>query len=184
MIIQQSGPTIRAISFLSCPFINCLHAFLLCTDSGPWFPFIWNPSHTHKNKSHINHEKLTFQKVSLSFKEWLLVMKWFLFLAVSSLGKTKQPDLELHSALSIRYLQVLQAWISNCCWLDLGVTCSSKGRLYFTISCKWLEHAQISVFEGVLEQIPRGYLGTIVFGSFKTKFQGLVNLPPGNLKPE
>ena len=65
-----------------------------------------------------------------------------------------------------------------------GGTCSSKGRLYFTISCKRFEHAQISVFEGVLEQIPRGYLGTIVFGGFITKFQGLVNLPPGNLKPE
>lgn len=109
MIIQQSGPTIRAISFLSCPFINCLHAFLLCTDSGPWFPFIWNPSQKI-NKSHILHENLTFQKVFLSFKKWL-VMKWFLFLATSSLGKTKQPDLELQSALGLQYLQMLQAWI-------------------------------------------------------------------------
>lgn len=114
-MIQQSGPTIRAISFLSCPFINCLHVFLLCTDSGLWFPFIWNPSQKI-NKSHIHHENLTFQKVSLSFKKWL-VMKWFLFLA---LEKTKQPDLELQSALGLRYPQVLQARI-----LVLG------GNLYF-----------------------------------------------------
>ena len=47
-------------------------------------------------------------------------MKWFLFLATSSLEKTKQPDLELQSALGLRHLQVLQARI-----LVLG------GNLYF-----------------------------------------------------
>ena len=42
-------------------------------------------------------------------------------LSCEILGKNKQPDLELQSALGIRCLQLLQARIWNCCWLDPAV---------------------------------------------------------------